>query len=288
MKPMLAHVWEPHRVTYPCYVQPKFNGVRALYQNGRFQSREEIPWGEKVLAHIAEDLKKQFGEGTVLDGELYRHGWPLQKIAGAVSVARSEPSEDTLGIQYMIFDRVDFNKSFEDRFPYAPGSIEPNFSIAMTKLCPDEPSVNSFYSHMVAQGFEGIMYRLGDCPYTVPKQERDGAAPYDNIATRGRFLSDKNNRTWHLLKRKAWQDGEYEVVSIEEGVGKRQGKVGAFKCGVLGHVAKFFRVGSGLSDHEASHYFLHPELVLGRKIKVKFLTLTEDGIPFNPTFEQLL
>lgn len=287
---MLAHTFEPKRWTGgPVWLQPKFNGVRALYQNGRFQSREELPWNQKVLAHLSEPLLSMFpNDRTILDGELYVHGWPLQRINGAVAINRTEPSEDTIQVGYYVFDKVSFDKPFFIRFQEIEGTIRqlqhPSIFAATTVTPPTREWVEDFYAHTVSEGFEGIMYRLGLCPYTTPKQPREDG--------RG-FLSDKNNRTWHLLKRKSWMDGEFECVGVEEGEGKRRGMVGSFVCSipdyeVNGIIQSYttFNVGSGLTDSEAKHYFEHPPT--GRKIKVKFLTYTRDGVPFNPTVEAIL
>lgn len=290
MKPMLAHVYEPHRVTYPCYVQPKFNGVRAVCGTDvegrrRFQSRDELPWNYNVLRHISEALDF-LPKDLVLDGEIYRHGWPLQKIVGACAVARSEPSEDTAGLVYVIFDVVDYTKSFQDRFFHidfmenlsTPGP----YAKAKTVRVTSSGAADDFYATMIHEGFEGIMYRVGDCLYTVPKQQQTTAY----VQNRLRFLSDKNNRTWHVLKRKSWLDGEFEITHVVEGIGKRSGMTGAFRC--VTKEGKAFFVGSGLSDHEAIHYWQNSDAIARRRIKVKFQTLTSDGIPFHPTFEQLL
>lgn len=294
MKPMLAHIYEPKRWTSgPAYVQPKLNGVRALYQNGNFQSREELPWHPAVLAHLTEILKSVFPEpDIILDGELYKHGWNLQKINGAVQIARTLPREDTHEVEYHVFDRVSYQLSFWERM-YAvftrnqllEGS---KVKVVATQKVEYTTEADGWYTTWIANGFEGIMYRLGDCPYTRPKQP--------NPLGKG-FLSDKNNRVWHLLKRKDWQDDEFECVGVEEGVGKRAGMVGAFVCrtktrmfaydvACYGDPSVQFNVGSGLSDAEATHYFLNQPI--GRKIKVKFLTYTSDGKPFNPTVEAIL
>ena len=79
--------YEPHRVTYPCYVQPKLNGIRALYQNGNFQSRDQLPFPPGLLNHLSSPLQSAFDPSVILDGELYVHGWPLQRINAAVTPA---------------------------------------------------------------------------------------------------------------------------------------------------------------------------------------------------------
>lgn len=233
-----------------------------------------------MLAHLTEILRAVFPEpDIILDGELYKHGWNLQKINGAVQIARTLPREDTHEVEYHVFDRVSYQLSFAQRMELLmqreqllKGSkvvIVPTFSVRWPS------DADLFYTEFVSQGYEGMMYRLDDCPYTRPKQPR--------IVGRG-FLSDKDNRCWHLLKRKDWQDDEFECVSVEEGVGKRTGMVGAFVC--VTPTGARFNVGSGLSDAEATHYFLNQPI--GHKIKTKFLTYTSDGKPFNPTVEAVL
>jgi ATP-dependent DNA ligase len=287
MRPMLAHVFEDKRwVGGPCWLQPKFNGVRALYQSGCFQSRDELPWPKDFLKHLSEPLQAMFpDERTILDGELYVHGWKLQRINQAVAVNATVrgTTADTLEVSYYVFDAVSFNRPFIVRFNEVQQTIvqlqHPKIHAATTVAPPDRQWVEKFYAETISVGFEGIMYRVGLCPYTVPKQPKENEKG---------FLSDKNNRVWHLLKRKSWMDEEFFCIGLEEGEGKRAGMVGAFVC-VLDHLTptpKTFCVGSGLTDTEAKHYFDNPPI--GRKIKVKFLTYTEDGIPFNPTVEAVL
>jgi ATP-dependent DNA ligase len=279
MKPLLAHTFEPHRVDYSggVWLQDKLNGVRALSQGGFFQSRDELPWNKDVLAHLSNYMREMFPPEWILDGELYVHGWSLQRINGAIAVNRSMARHDTEKVEYHIFDRVDYNKPFEERYvrmlAEKRGLIGDEVPIKFVRTCrvTNEWDANDFYATAIGQKYEGIMYRIGDCPYTTPKQS--------GPAGRTRFLSDKNNRVWHMLKRKDWQDDEFVCNRVEEGKGKRSNMVGAFICETTdGH---YFGVGSGLTETEAIYYYENPPL--GRRIKVKYLCLTSDGIPFNPT-----
>jgi DNA ligase-1 len=218
-------------------------------------------------------------ERTILDGELYIHGWPLQKINSAIAVTRLAPSEETYQVEYHIFDVVSYNLNFEDRYFNVmkyKNLFTPDIKIRLvdTINTTDPIIANDFYALQVSRGYEGIMYRMGDCPYTQPKQPvRNGRAG---------FLSDKNNRCWHLLKRKEWQDSEFPVIGISVGEGKRAGKVGALICETPDH--KRFGVGSGMTDEEAERFLINPPHL----IKVKFLCYTSHGIPFNPTLEAVL
>jgi len=136
----------------------------------------------------------------------------------------------------------------------------------------------------VSLGYEGMMYRLGDCPYTLPNQEwvRGWRAN-----PRSKNFSDKNNRCWHLLKRKDWQDDEFECIATIEGEGKYKGTLGALLCNNKSNLSEHaFSVGSGLTDAERVHYWANPPI--GKLIKVKYLVLSSDGIPLNPTILAVL
>jgi ATP-dependent DNA ligase len=293
MKPLLAHTYEPHRVTYPCYVQPKLNGIRALYQNGHFQSRDQLPFPKGLLDHLARPLLQTFDERTVLDGELYVHGWPLQRINAAVTPVRLQPTEDTVKVEYHIFDQIDFAKRFHERklgnCVHLPANDKPPIRFVQHDIVDDEDAANRFYARTVADGYEGIMYRIGFCPYTQPKQQFwNGQAP----SRRTRYWSDQDNRCWHLLKRKDWQDDEFYCIDVVEGEGKLKGTLGAVVCRVTQRTGQHgeggeitidhrLHVGSGLSDSERAHYWSNPPI--GRLVKVKYLCLSEAGIPLNPT-----
>jgi len=294
IRPLLAHVYEPHRVSFPCYVQPKLNGVRALYQAGHFQSRDLQPFPVGLLDHLAQPLLQLFKSDIVLDGELYVHGWPLQRILGAVTPVRQEANEDTKLVEYHVFDRVDYGQGFEKRFVediYIKGPICTNVFAVETQRVKDEADANYFYSAFVSLGYEGMMYRINDCPYTIPKQRKP--------PSQKGFLSDKNNRVWHLLKRKNWQDEEFICLGLQEGEGKYRGMVGALVCDKgpcdlyitpVGQriEAGRFSVSSGLSDQQRIDIWANPSLAVSHQIKVKFLTYSIDGIPQNPTIEAIL
>lgn len=290
MRPMLAHIYDPKRFA-PCWVQPKFDGIRALYQAGHFQSRDELPMSDTVLKHLIEPLREMFpDERIILDGELYVHGWPLGRINGAVTPVRQQPNEDTAQVEYYVFDRVDFHKPFIERFMSVQDTIKnlggsKKINIATTMWAPTPDKADSFYAMCVNEGFEGIMYRLGHCVYTTPNQATAQICIDSNVSTtiipigRARWLSDKNNRTWHLLKRKDFQDDEFTCVDFNLTEGAK-GETG-FQLTCQTREGKRFNVGSGLTDSERDHYAIMSPV--GRFVKVKFRCYTADGIPFNPT-----
>jgi hypothetical protein len=196
-------------------------------------------------------------------------------------------------VEYHVFDVVDFNKPFHERkategfAKVVAFSHKINWVPTSQIICAGHADIA--YADFVAAGYEGMMYRLGDCPYTVPKQEREGANySLPGFTSRTRFLSDKDNRCWHLLKRKDWQDHEYTCTEVVEGEGKLQGTLGALVCRIPGQSQPnsspsltTFSVGSGLTDAQRNFYWNNPPI--GKLIKVKYLCLSSDGIPLNPT-----
>lgn len=270
MLPLKAHVYTQRKLSLPCFVQRKYNGVRALYQRGKFYSGDEVVWNTEVLAHISRELQDRLGDSEVaLDGELYTHGWSLQRINSAVAVKRLQPSIETPHIQYMVFDVVAPGTPFIDRIHYARKLIHNvrGVVVAPTYMAFTESECDSFYTGFVNEGYEGAIYRLGDCPYTIAGQG-----------------STKDNRVLHMLKRKAWRDSDHTVVGVVEGQptdlgGKYVGTLGAFILSTPN--GKIFRAAPAFDDAERLQYFLKPPI--GQKAVVKYLNLSDDGIPLNPT-----
>jgi len=166
---MLAYSYEPNRngITYPVYIQPKLNGIRALYQVGHLQTDNEVPF--QFLNHLTEPLSKIFDERVILDGELYVHGWSLEQIEDAISA-------DNARLEYHVFDVVNFNRSFESRF-MAPASIlidtqhlHKTKPVETHRLLSAKP-VNYFYDKWLDAGYEGLIYRLNGCPYVSGKSK---------------------------------------------------------------------------------------------------------------------
>ena len=77
--PMLAHDYNKRgkSAKFPCFVQPKLDGVRAVGSNGLF-SRARKPFAH--LTHIVNELPS----GIILDGELYTNKLTFQEIVGLV------------------------------------------------------------------------------------------------------------------------------------------------------------------------------------------------------------
>ena len=120
--PMLAHKWPEKKkhITFPCYVQPKFDGTRTLALCGKkagypcLFSRQRKAYPH--LEHIAA-ICRRLPRGLILDGELYRHDMDFQSIVGTVkkkTLTKANEAKQAL-IQFHCYDFIDLELTFEER-----------------------------------------------------------------------------------------------------------------------------------------------------------------------------
>lgn len=284
MKPMCAFKWQDHkhRLTLPFFVQPKLNGVRALYHLGRMQSRglsneEGKVWHPSVVSHITSELDRIVHHGWLLDGEMYLHGLSLQQINSAIAVKRVAPSSKTPSIQYHVFDIIDTNSlhlPFMERARLLETLREKlvihqarSVAVVPTAFVVLQGYDNTLYADYKQRGYEGIMYRDPSAPYGFAEE-----------------CTNKENRWKCLLKRKGWEDGEFEITDFQRTTGEK-GNAG-FQITCATKAGKTFNVGSGLS-HAAQDYYTQNSPV-GQLLKLRFEMLSDTGIPLKPTIEAIL
>jgi DNA ligase-1 len=270
MKPMLAHRYQEHGHKLPevFHVQPKLNGVRALCQEGKFQSRDEIMWYEDKLMHLSAHMSAM-PPRIVFDGELYLHGCSLQRINSAIAVKSRLTNELTAQIEYWVYDMYDFQNPtmpFEERILHLTHLLSPIGSPII--VCPtfrvNRQRAEHFFAKAKEQKFEGIMYRVSESPYGTVQ-----------------ICTNKENRWPCLLKRKDFLDAIVEVVGIESGTGKYSEAMGALVCEYAN--GKRFNVGSGFSDAERFRHIVAPPI--GERIRINYEMLSDDGTPLKATFE---
>jgi len=91
MLPMLAKDPNAGKIIYPCYIQPKLNGICNLTEIEYNAILHHTRGGKlfETIGHL--DLFiKSLNPPAPLHGELYRHGWSLQKISSYTKKLRSD------------------------------------------------------------------------------------------------------------------------------------------------------------------------------------------------------
>jgi DNA ligase-1 len=178
-------------------------------KNGLF-SRQ----GKPIVScpHIIQALEATFEAfpSLVLDGELYNHEF-RDNFNELISIARqTKPSAEDLTksaelLEYHVYDTMgDEPFSVRSDFLLDLGAKYSVIKLVPTTqiFSPDE--LDSEYAELLAMGYEGQMVRL-DAPY-------------------------EQKRSKSLLKRKEFQDEEFEVIEVLEGQGNWAGYAKSVVC----------------------------------------------------------
>jgi len=260
VEPMLAHSFDKHshKVVYPCFVQPKLDGIRclAVVQDGTctLWSRTRKP----ILScdHIKDAIEAlHLEDGTVLDGELYNHALhdDFEQIVSAVRKGETTATS-RMKVQYHIYDQI-AGYDFEDRSRVL-GSIPWRAPLILveTHEVVDEREARAARQHYADLGYEGVMVR----------NKRSGY---------------KHGRSYDLLKLKEFTDAEFVIVDVVEGRGKMAGK-GIFVC--KNENGDTFQVKMEGSLDKLAEVWQNGGEYVGQMLTVRYQSLTTAGIPRFP------
>jgi len=261
---MLAHTFEKqgHKIKYPCYVQPKLDGIRciAILKDGKctLWSRTRKPITS--CPHIIKEIEKSFIADIVLDGELYNHDFKENFEHIVHLVRQEEPDDQHKDVQYHIYDTIN-DDTFEERTYLLSKCFtvgNPKFEylkLLETKILHAEDDVPIYFNLFMKEGYEGCIIRNADGLY-VSKRSSD------------------------LIKVKEMQDDEFEIIGIEEGRGKLAGHVGAFVCRTKD--GQEFKAKPAGATERLREYFRDSTLWKGKSLTVQYQDLTSYGIPRFP------
>lgn len=265
------------RITFPCYAQPKLDGMRcvAVVENGvaTLWSRTRKPI--KTAPHVIEVLQATFPFGkVVLDGELYNHEY-RNSFEDLISILRKDaPDEEGLYkvVQYHVYDCVEVDLAMVKITPETPfkarisavqsmiGKVEEhhNYTVALveTRRVNDLAELDAFYNYCIDLEYEGSMARNGSSTYEFDKRSKN------------------------LQKMKPFQDDEFPIIGVNEGRGKDAGTAATFTCQLPN--GKTFNPRLKGTYAYRRELFEKPELWTGKKLTVTLKRLTQDGVPYLP------
>jgi DNA ligase-1 len=264
--PMLAKKFDDHKkkVTYPCIVQPKMNGVRCL---ARKISETEINYTSRknksynaTLAHLTPHLLPLMEVGQFFDGEIYLHGWGFQKILRRVKKLRP----DTNRLQFWIYDIADPKKKNHERVAEYSAKIPSNHQSLVsvpTGIAHSEADIETFHTQFVREGYEGTIIRNWDALYKFDFRSMD------------------------LLKKKDFIDAEFKIVGYEAEViaevGEPDRNAIIFVC-ELPDGSDTFTVRPKGSQEIRIEWYEEAESFIGKDLTVRYQELSEDNVPIFP------
>tara|TARA_R110002074_G_scaffold119628_4_gene252895 strand:+ start:2280 stop:3332 length:1053 start_codon:yes stop_codon:yes gene_type:complete len=251
--PMLAKVFgkEEKKVTYPCYAQPKLDGMRGLgdCKNATLTSRS----GNKIetLKHITSQFPYL---GVVLDGELYAHGETFQENMRMIKKYRPGKTEN---VKYHVYDLV-IDKPFHERYRILSEIClkNPSLELVPTKTINSKEELMNFHAYNISMGYEGTIVRHGDDGYKL------------------------NGRSSSLLKLKDFEDMSLTLMDVIPSEKRpTHGKPIFFWEG-----AENNRLGAGisLSHAEAEDLLANKHLHIGKACELRFFEYSDTGVPRHP------
>lgn len=274
IKPMLAHKYAPHKVSFPAYVQPKLNGVRGVFIPGQhFQSRYGEIWNAPVVAHAFSALT---GIKFHLDGEFYLHGMSLQNINSRIGVVRNGAHVESERIQFHVFDVI-IDAPFHKRallLAYLGKQLNDNpfVKVVETRQVSSDIEADHWYGQWKHHdNYEGMMYRDADMTYGFAQR-----------------CGNKDNRWNCLLKRKEMVDLEATICGFNEmlcgATGEPKGTLGSFE--LMTAQGARFSAGSGLTNSLRETYWkLGLDKMFGTKVRINYEMLSDGGVPLKPIIE---
>lgn len=248
--PMLAQDYfkKENKVQWPCYGQPKLDGMRGLGNMGTLTSRanKEII----TLQHIQKDLE---GFEEYIDGELYAHGLTFQENMKIIKKYREGQTEK---VKYHVYDMIS-DKPFIERYNELKIIVFglPNIEVVPLVQINNPQELEEYYGKMMSEGYEGVMLRWGTDGYKI------------------------NGRSDNLLKYKKFFDVSVPIVDITP-----NDAIPTHGTIWVEYNGKVVKTGARLSHEEREDILTNKDEYIGKTAEVRYFETTDDGSLRFPVF----
>jgi DNA ligase-1 len=260
---MLAKKYDEHKhkVKGDFIITNKLDGMRCVYINGQFFSRQ----GQLIdgLDDIIEEMK-ECEQGYVYDGELLlRNDQGLHSkdlYRETIKVSRKDGKKENL--EFHIFDmiKMDGFKAGIDKTKCIDRKVTLSREIHEFKWLKEVPIlycgkdktiIKSLLEQAIANEQEGLMLNVADASYELKR-------------------SDK------ILKIKVMQSVDLKILGVEKGEGKYSETLGKINVDYKGY---FVGVGSGFSDEERNEIWTNPDKYIGKIGEIQYFeeSSNQDG-----------
>ena len=274
---MLAHDSANHanKMHGEKFIDYKLDGVRVLafFDPDKDTVSMYTRNGKQLhnFGHVEQEIRDKIMPGFevpyVLDGEMVSKSFQaLMK-----QVHRKENVEAT-DAKFAVFDMIaqhEFTKgksilgcADRDAFVralFVDKEFDHMFALEKHRVNLDTPQgykkYLAFNKEAIANGFEGVMIKDVDAPYEC-------------------------KRSHHMLKAKPFIEVTLNVMDIEQGTGRNEGRLGAFVCkGTDGDKTIEVNVGSGFSDQQRDDFWMQRDKIVNQLVEVRgdAVTQNQDG-----------
>lgn len=303
MKPQLAEDALIELVEFPCWVQPKIDGVRALNLQGTLTGRSLDPFeGYGITEFFSQP------QLVGLDGEMTLGDKPncterlCSKTTGAMG--RFKGVTEMADLHWWVFDYLsDPSIPYQSRYTLLTMKVaelnHPRIHLVPYEVVNNTEELNAAIAKFAAEGYEGTIVRNPRAPY------KEGRA------------TKKGQQLWRV---KPWSDAEILVTGITEGMSNQNtaekstlgrtkrssAKAGMVPNGQVGSIqgtllADFLDPITGIllfkkgleitvspgemTVAEAIDLFNHPEKIVGHIVKFQHMTHGVKDLPRFPGYK---
>ena len=256
-------------LNYPLYVQPKYDGFRAIYKEGKFYTRSGLIYPNTNLENYFKDL---IGiNNYVLDGELYIHNKPFEEMSKVLN-ADSAVIPDNL--KFYVYDCLPIKDwqnqstklSYVDRLKLVRSIVNDtvaNYSKVIdspTDLVESPSEVVEIYKKYLKNGYEGCMLKSQEGKYQWKRTTL---------------------KSGEMIKLKPFETLDLKVTGIFDGEGKYEGKAGGI---IVDYNSTPVSVGSGFDDITREEISKQPDNYIGKIAEIKYFEETDEGSLRFPIF----
>lgn len=258
MLPQLAQGMGKGKIIYPAYIQPKLNGICNLAEYN------PIPMHHSRGGHIFSTLQHldkwltKLNAPAPVHGELYVHGWSLQKIGSYTK--KIKPNQYLL--EYWLYDigwmGVEFEKRIEwlnNNIKNLTNRIDIPIKFTPTELVNNYSEAKLFHNKCVQNGFEGAMLKNAHGLYTFQYRSND------------------------IEKLKEFKTDEFQIVNGKEGTGSDEGCI-IYQCITKDGLVFDARPRGTVEDRQEMLSNLSNDI--GKMLTIRYAELSDLGIPLQP------
>ena len=262
VRPMLAQRYDERKkyIKYPCFVQPKLDGIRCLayLENNKIYLLSRKGKIFPHLDHIKKELYNLKFDGF-LDGELFTTKIEFQDISGLVRKEKLDNADiqKSEKIEYHIYDTfnldtldIPYNKRYQQLNKLLNKNGKSIIKVK-TYLVKTEKEMFNKYKQFLKQKYEGIIIRNYEGIYKVKYRSND------------------------LIKLKPFQDKEYKIIGYAQGKGREKGCV-IWIC--QNSNGKQFSVRPKGSLEERKQLYKDGKKYIGKMLTIRYQNILE-GIP---------
>jgi len=241
----------PSRIPESVFVQRKYNGHRCLIvkDDDKFIAYSKKGLRINSIPEILEELKlSNLPNGTVLDGELYHHGTPLQTINSWVKRRQANSSK----LNFICFDVVS-KEIFRERIKFIEKNVVPTLRVIVAGTYEiNKKQIYEMFESFVREKYEGEIVRFPDGKY------------------------EEGKRSYSVIKIKKILDAEFLIVNVIESA---EG-FGILVC--VTDKGKKFRCYAPGDEYDKIDAFKNKRRYIGKYVKIEFSDWTINKLPQQP------